>query len=273
VLQNEDYTHDTDKFCLQDAINALIGERFDIARAKAESDPEQQDKSSSDSPSETTNGNHDYIPPPAKTNGTLKRSASSDDSAPPPAKKPKAVKPARTSAKETDAELAARLQAEENRSARSTRGGGVTKRKAPLKKEKAKKKKMKSKTKIGSDDDSIGGSGDDEEKKVKRNGGFHVSSAKVYILLNSVLTQKQKPMALSEPLYRLLGESTLSRPQTVKKIWEYIKENDLQDPEDKRQIRCDAAMRSVFKQDKVHMFTMNKILSQNLYPVENTIET
>jgi upstream activation factor subunit UAF30 len=57
----------------------------------------------------------------------------------------------------------------------------------------------------------------------------------------------------------------LSRPQTVKKIWAYIRAKDLQDPNDKRQIRCDEAMRAVFKQDKIHMFTMNKILSQNLY--------
>lgn len=57
----------------------------------------------------------------------------------------------------------------------------------------------------------------------------------------------------------------LSRPQTVKKIWEYVKARELQDPNDKRQIRCDDAMRAVFKQDRVHMFTMNKILNQNLY--------
>lgn len=75
-------------------------------------------------------------------------------------------------------------------------------------------------------------------------------------------------MALSEPLAQLLGESQLSRPQTVKKIWEYVKARDLQDPQDKRQIRCDDAMRAVFKTDRVHMFTMNKILNQNLYAVE-----
>lgn len=57
----------------------------------------------------------------------------------------------------------------------------------------------------------------------------------------------------------------LSRPQTVKKIWAYVREHGLQDPNDKRMIRCDDAMRAVFKQDKVHMFTMNKLLGQNLY--------
>jgi upstream activation factor subunit UAF30 len=57
----------------------------------------------------------------------------------------------------------------------------------------------------------------------------------------------------------------LSRPQTVKKLWEYIHQHDLQDPSDRRQICCDEPMRAVFKQDRIHMFTMTKILSQNLY--------
>ena len=73
---------------------------------------------------------------------------------------------------------------------------------------------------------------------------------------------------MSEPLAELLGETQLSRPQTVKKIWEYVKARELQDPADKRQIRCDDAMRAVFKTDRVHMFTMNKILNHNLYAVE-----
>ena len=64
------------------------------------------------------------------------------------------------------------------------------------------------------------------------------------------------------------GLLQLSRPQTVKRIWAYIRAHDLQDPKDKRMIRCDEGMRAVFKQDKVHMFTMNKILNQNLYNMD-----
>ena len=75
-------------------------------------------------------------------------------------------------------------------------------------------------------------------------------------------------MALSSQLAALVNETQLSRPQTVKKIWEYIKARDLQDPNDKRQIICDDAMRSVFKSDKVHMFTMNKIINTHLYDIE-----
>ena len=60
----------------------------------------------------------------------------------------------------------------------------------------------------------------------------------------------------------------LSRPQAVKRLWEHIRTNELQDPSDRRQIRCDDAMRAVFKQDKVHMFQMTKILNHNLYNPE-----
>lgn len=79
-------------------------------------------------------------------------------------------------------------------------------------------------------------------------------------------------MLLSEPLAALLDTPSLSRPQTVKQIWAYVKARDLQDPNDKRQIRCDDAMRAVFKADKVHMFTMNKVLAQHLFPMEESEE-
>ncbi|GJC98992.1 DEK C terminal domain-containing protein [Colletotrichum higginsianum] len=54
----------------------------------------------------------------------------------------------------------------------------------------------------------------------------------------------------------------------VKKLWEHIKGNDLQDPENKRQIRCDDKMHAIFKQSRVDMFQMNKMIGAHLYPVE-----
>lgn len=77
-------------------------------------------------------------------------------------------------------------------------------------------------------------------------------------------------MNLSPALATLLNETALSRPQTVKRIWEYIKAQDLQDPSDRRQIICDDALRAVFKTDRVSMFAMNKVLSQNLYSPEES---
>ncbi|KAL8996691.1 MAG: hypothetical protein Q9169_003863 [Polycauliona sp. 2 TL-2023] len=143
-----------------------------------------------------------------------------------------------------DAAFAAKLQAEENVRARPTRGGGP-KKAAPIKKKKTPKKKTAARVDAADDSDL---DSEAAEKKVNRSGGFH------------------KPLTLSAPLSTLLdGQLQLSRPQTVKQIWEYVRRHDLQDPSDKRWIRCDGALRAVFKSDKVHMFTMNKLLAQNLY--------
>jgi upstream activation factor subunit UAF30 len=53
----------------------------------------------------------------------------------------------------------------------------------------------------------------------------------------------------------------LSRPQVVKKLWEYIKSNELQNPSNKREILCNDPLRAVFNVEKIDMFTMNKVLS------------
>ena len=60
----------------------------------------------------------------------------------------------------------------------------------------------------------------------------------------------------------------LSRPQGVKKLWAHIKLHSLQEPSDKRQIRCDDKMLAVFKTPRVDMFSMNKTLGNHLYPVD-----
>jgi len=54
----------------------------------------------------------------------------------------------------------------------------------------------------------------------------------------------------------------------VKKLWEHIKANELQDPSDRRQILCDEKMSAIFKVNKVDMFQMNKLIGNHLYPIE-----
>ena len=66
----------------------------------------------------------------------------------------------------------------------------------------------------------------------------------------------------SEPLAALLGAEKLSRPQVVKGLWAYIKERNLQNPADRREILCDDALRAIFNRDKISMFDMNKELIQ-----------
>jgi len=108
------------------------------------------------------------------TSTTTKRKSPAIEDSPAPKKKAKKSKPA---AEETDAQIAARLQAEFDgqTNARATRGGGRTK-KAPLKKGSVVKKKKKSSAKVTGEDDSDleGGSGSEKPEK-ERKGGFHVS--------------------------------------------------------------------------------------------------
>jgi len=213
------------------AVKALIFERFDNANQNA------AQATSNGSPSNAFQTDNE-IP----IRSVAKEDDESDVGARPPKKK------ARQSHEDSDAKLAALLQAQENGRNRPTRGG-VSKK--PSKVQKKTSPKKKSAAKIKADDDSdmeLDSNG--EKKEVVRKGGFH------------------KQYYLSTPLAELVGEAQLSRPQVVKKIWEYIKARDLQDPADKRQIRCDERMHAVFKSDRVHMFTMNKILGHQLYPVE-----
>ena len=73
-----------------------------------------------------------------------------------------------------------------------------------------------------------------------------------------------KPLNLSDELQAVVGESQLSRPQVTKKVWEYIKDIDLQKDEDKRNILADDKLRPVFGKDEVTMFEMTKLISNHL---------
>jgi upstream activation factor subunit UAF30 len=75
----------------------------------------------------------------------------------------------------------------------------------------------------------------------------------------------QKPLQPSEELAAVVGGPTpLSRSEAVSKVWDYIKARNLQNPENRREILADDALRKVFGKDKVTMFEMNKHLAQHL---------
>jgi upstream activation factor subunit UAF30 len=62
-----------------------------------------------------------------------------------------------------------------------------------------------------------------------------------------------RPMKLSEALSKLTGASCLGRPQVTKRVWQYIRTHNAQNPADKREIVCDEAMRAVFKCERLNM--------------------
>ncbi|CAN1343630.1 Upstream activation factor subunit spp27 [Linum perenne] len=71
------------------------------------------------------------------------------------------------------------------------------------------------------------------------------------------------PIQLSEPLIKFLGtsENALPRSEVVKRMWDYIKQNNLQDPSDKRQVICDEKLKELFDLDSFTGFTVSKLLS------------
>ena len=66
----------------------------------------------------------------------------------------------------------------------------------------------------------------------------------------------------SAALAAVIGEELTSRPQAVKKIWDYIKANNLQDPKDKRTIIADAKLRPILGQDSVNMFALAGLIGK-----------
>jgi upstream activation factor subunit UAF30 len=75
----------------------------------------------------------------------------------------------------------------------------------------------------------------------------------------------QPPYRLSEALQAVVGTDILPRPQVVSKIWTYIKENNLQNEKDKREILCDSKLKQVMSgKDKISMFQMNVHISNHL---------
>jgi chromatin remodeling complex protein RSC6 len=74
-----------------------------------------------------------------------------------------------------------------------------------------------------------------------------------------------KPMTISADLAAVVGQGPMPRSEVVKKLWEYIKKNNLQDPANKRNINGDANLKKVFGgKETVNMFEMTKLVSKHL---------
>ena len=73
-----------------------------------------------------------------------------------------------------------------------------------------------------------------------------------------------KPLTPSPELAAVVGSKPLPRTQVVKKLWVYIKKNDLQDAKNRRNINADANLKKVFGKNQVSMFEMTKLVSKHL---------
>ena len=74
-----------------------------------------------------------------------------------------------------------------------------------------------------------------------------------------------KPMTPSAALAAVVGAKPIPRTEVTKKIWAYIKKNDLQDSKNRRNINADDKLKPVFGGKKqVSMFEMTKLVNNHL---------
>lgn len=73
-----------------------------------------------------------------------------------------------------------------------------------------------------------------------------------------------KALTPSTELAAVIGANPVARTEAVKQVWDYIKANNLQNPNNKRNILADAKLKSVFGKEEVTMFELTGILGKHL---------
>jgi upstream activation factor subunit UAF30 len=73
------------------------------------------------------------------------------------------------------------------------------------------------------------------------------------------------PLMPSASLGEVVGAKAMPRTEIIKKIWDYIKKNGLQDKKNRRMINADAKLKTVFGgKGQVSMFELAKIVSKHV---------
>jgi upstream activation factor subunit UAF30 len=129
-------------------------------------------------------------------------------------------------------------------------GGRVTRGKASGRATpKAYKSKKKRKSTDGVEEGKKEGEEEGEEPKKKK---------------KKAAPRVNKPKNLSPALAEVLGEPSMTRPDVVKKLHEYFKAHNLQNPKNKKQIIFDEKLQLVFKRKTTDYFALNTLLTKHL---------
>lgn len=72
------------------------------------------------------------------------------------------------------------------------------------------------------------------------------------------------PLQPSGPLADVIGNKPLPRTEIVKKVWDYIKKNNLQDQKNKRMINADTKLKPLFGKNQISMFELAKIVNNHV---------
>ncbi|KAL3863412.1 hypothetical protein ACJMK2_005169 [Sinanodonta woodiana] len=75
----------------------------------------------------------------------------------------------------------------------------------------------------------------------------------------------EKPWLLSPDLAAVMGKDKMPRTEVVKRMWEIVRERNLEDPGDRRYMICDEQLFKVFKKKRVMTFAMMKTLKFHIH--------
>lgn len=122
-------------------------------------------------------------------------------------------------------------------------------------------------------EETDGSDSDDEEEEHERAKNKKATSKKRLKGVNSEGKRRgggfNKVSRLSPQLRELLGVPEMARTEVVKQMWVYIREKNLQDPVNKKNIICDEPLHALFGVESIDMFQMNKALSKHILPLDS----
>src|SRR5688500_5087885 len=72
------------------------------------------------------------------------------------------------------------------------------------------------------------------------------------------------PLNTSDNLAAVIGSTPMPRTEIIKKIWDYIKKNDLQDKKNSRNINADDKLKPLFGKAQISMFELAKVVNKNV---------
>ena len=74
-----------------------------------------------------------------------------------------------------------------------------------------------------------------------------------------------KPVKPDDKLSAIIGSEPLPRTEVTRKVWEYVRSHNLQDPQNKTFIQADQPLREVFGgKDRVSMFEMTRLVFEHV---------
>ena len=73
-----------------------------------------------------------------------------------------------------------------------------------------------------------------------------------------------KALTPSPKLAAVIGPEAVPRTEATKRLWDYIKKNNLQNPANKRNILCDEKLKAVMGKPEVTMFEMTGLVGKHL---------